>query len=199
MPPIPGLTALLAALDAGETIPGGSPLHAAMHATSQEALRIAAELNGCYHSPEEVRALLSELTGRTVPPSLQLFPPFTADFGRNIRFGEDVFVNSGCRFQDQGGIRIGDGCLLGHNTVITTLDHDMLPSRRADMHPAPVVLGRGVWFGSNVTVLPGTTIGDGAVVAAGAVVTKDVAPGAVVAGVPARVIGQVPAEEGEGA
>jgi len=192
MAEIDGLDALLAALNAGETIPGGSPHHAAMHAASQESMRITAELNGRYHSPEEMRALMSELTGREVPESFTLFPPFTADFGRNIRFGANVFVNSGCRFQDQGGIEIGDGSLIGHNAVITTLNHDMLPSRRADMHPARVVIGRGVWFGANVTVLPGVTIGDGAVVGAGAVVTKDVPASAIVVGVPAKQVGTVP-------
>lgn len=192
MAEIEGLDELLTALNAGETIPGGSPHHTAMHAASQESMRITAELNGSYHSPAEVRALLSELTGREVPATFSLFPPFTADFGKNIRFGEDVFINSGCRFQDQGGIDIGDGSLIGHNAVITTLNHDMLPSRRADMHPGRVVIGRGVWFGANVTVLPGVTIGDGAVVGAGAVVTKDVPPRAVVVGVPAKQVGTVP-------
>lgn len=113
-----------------------------------------------------------------------MFPPFTSDFGKNIHIGENVFVNSGCRFQDQGGITIGDGCLIGHNAVNTTIDHDMLPSRRADMHPAPVVLAKGVWFGANVTVMPGVTIGDGAVVGAGAVVTKDVPANAIIGGLP---------------
>ncbi|WP_255576904.1 DapH/DapD/GlmU-related protein [Cryobacterium sp. 1639] len=192
MAEIHGLDALLTALNSGETIPGGSPHHAAMHAASQESLRITAELNGRYHSPDEVRALMSELTGRPVAGSFRLFPPFSADFGKNIRFGEDVFVNSGCRFQDQGGIEIGDGSLIGHNAVITTLNHDMVPSRRADMHPARVVIGRGVWFGANVTVLPGVTIGDGAVVGAGAVVTKDVPARAVVVGVPAKQVSTVP-------
>lgn len=162
-----------------------------MHAASQESLRITADLNCRYHSPAEVRALMSELTGHEVPESFQLFPPFSADFGKNIRFGENVFVNSGCRFQDQGGIEIGDGSLIGHNAVITTLNHDMAPSRRADMHPARVVIGRGVWFGANVTVLPGVTIGEGAVVGAGAVVTKDVPARAIVVGVPAKQVGTV--------
>lgn len=192
MATIDGLEELLTALNAGESIPGGSPHHAAMHAASQEALRITAELNGQYHSPDEVRSLMSELTGSLVPESFTLFPPFSADFGKNIRFGENVFLNSGCRFQDQGGIDIGAGSLIGHNAVITTLNHDMLPSRRADMHPARVVIGEGVWFGANVTVLPGVSIGDGAVVGAGAVVTKDVPAGAVVVGVPAKQVGTVP-------
>lgn len=192
MSEIHGLDDLLTALNAGETIRGDSRLHAAMHAASQESLRITAELNGQYHSPAGVRALMSELTGVAVAESLQLFPPFSADFGKNIRFGENVFVNSGCRFQDQGGIDIGEGSLIGHNAVITTLNHDMVPSRRADMIPARVIIGRGVWFGANVTVLPGVTIGDGAVVGAGAVVTKDVAAGTIVVGVPAKQVGTVP-------
>lgn len=185
---IDGLEALLAALNAGETIRGSSPHHHAMHAVSQEALRLSAELNGRYHTPEEVVEIMSALTGVRVPDSFRLFPPFTTDFGRNTRFGEQVFVNSGCRFQDQGGIDISDGALIGHNAVITTLNHDLDPERRADMHPAPVRIGRGVWLGANVTILPGVTIGDGAVVGAGSVVTKDVAARTVVVGVPARPI-----------
>lgn len=194
MAEIEGLENLLTVLNAGHKIPGGSPLHAVMHAASQESLRITAELNGRYNSPEEVRALMSELTGNHVPHSFQLFPPFSADFGKNIHIGEDVFINSGCRFQDQGGIEIGDGSLIGHNAVITTLNHDMVASRRADMHPARVVIGCGVWFGANVTVLPGVSIGNGSVVGAGAVVTKDVPAGAIVVGVPAKQVGMVPVE-----
>lgn len=192
MAEIEGLDDLLDALNAGETIPEGSPHHAAMHEASQESLRITAALNGSCRSPDEVRALMSELTGRAVPESFRLFPPFSADFGKNIRFGDDVFINSGCRFQDQGGIDIGSGSLIGHNAVITTLNHDMTPSRRGDMHPARVVIGRGVWFGAGVTVLPGVTIEDGAVVGAGAVVTKNIPAGAIVVGVPAKQVGQVP-------
>src|SRR5699024_3802280 len=118
-------------------------------------------------------------------------PPFTADFGRNIRLGQHVFSNSGCRFQDQGGIRIGDDTLIGHNTVLATLDHDVNPVRRADMHPAPITIGRNVWIGANATVLKGVTIGEDAVVAAGSVVVEDVPEGAVVVGSPARVVRSV--------
>ena len=187
----PDLAALLAALAAGEVVPAGSPLLAAMHRTSQRALRITGELNGGYHEPDRVRELLSALTGRAVPASLTVFPPFRADFGRGITFGEDVFVNSGCAFQDQGGVTIGDGALIGHNVVLATLNHDLDPRRRQDLHPAPVVVGRGAWLGANVTVLPGVTVGEDAVVAAASVVTRDVPAGAVVVGSPARVVRSV--------
>ncbi|HJK73201.1 MAG TPA: DapH/DapD/GlmU-related protein [Methanocorpusculum sp.] len=102
--------------------------------------------------------------------------------------GKDVFINSGCHFQDQGGIYIGDGTLIGHSVVLATINHEAEPTIRASMHTKPIVLGKNVWVGSHATILPGVTVGDGAIVAAGAVVTKDVPPGTVVGGVPAKVI-----------
>ena len=182
------LADLLAALDAGETIVGGSPLHAVMHSTSQEALRVTGELNGGYHEPGRVRELLAELIGKPVDESVTVFPPLHADFGKNLTVGERVFINAGCKFQDQGGITIGDDTLIGHNSVFATLNHDLDPSRRADLHPAPIRIGRNVWIGANVTILAGVTVGDDAVVAAASVVTKDVPENAVVLGSPARVV-----------
>lgn len=179
---------LLEALDAGRTITGDSPLHHVMHRVSQDALRVTGQLNGSYHEPERVRELLAQLIGKPVDESVAVFPPFYSDFGKNITLGKRVFINSGCKFQDQGGVVIGDDCLIGHNTVLATLNHDLAPSRRADMHPAPIVIGRNVWIGANATVLSGVTIGDNAVVAAASVVTKDVPDNAVVVGSPARVV-----------
>ena len=179
---------LLKALNAGETIAGDSPLHEVMHRTSQDALRITGELNGRYHEPSRVRELLTQLTGKPVHESVTVFPPFYSEFGKNITLGERIFINSGCTLQDQGGVVIGDDSLIGHNTVMATLNHDLMPSRRTDMHPAPIVIGRSVWIGSNVTVLPGVTIGDNAVVAAASVVTKDVPKNSIVVGSPARVV-----------
>ena len=175
-------------VNSGALIEGGSEHHRFMHHAAQDAFRTTAELNAGYRTPDEVRALMSRLTGRPVPASLTIFPPFSSEFGKNLTFGEDVFVNLGCRFQDTGGITIGDGSLIGHGTTLTTLNHSVDPDRRADMQPAPIVIGRKVWLGASVTVVPGVTIGDGAIVGAGAVVTRDVPADAVVAGVPARLI-----------
>jgi acetyltransferase-like isoleucine patch superfamily enzyme len=186
------LNDLLATLNAGTTIEGASPLHSVMHDASQEALRITAEMNGAYQDPQRLRQLLSELTGTTIDESVTLFPPFYSDFGKNIALGKRIFINSGCKFQDQGGVTIGDGSLIGHNVVLATLNHDLRPSRRADMYPAPIVIGRNVWIGSNATVLPGVTVGDNAVVAAASVVTKDVPADTVVVGSPARVVRTLP-------
>ena len=105
--------------------------------------------------------------------------------------GERVFINMGCKFQDQGGITIDEGALIGHNVVLATINHDLDPAKRQSMSYAPIHIGKNVWIGANATVLAGVTIGDGAVVAAGAVVTKDVEPNTIVGGVPAKVIKKI--------
>lgn len=178
-------------MDSGRLIPAGSPIHEKMHELSQEAIRITMEINTKYHSNEEIRALMMELTGNPIDKDFGLFPPFYTDCGKNIRLGRHVFINSGCKFQDQGGITIGDDVLVGHNCVIATLNHVMDPDKRGDMVPAPVKIEDKVWIGANVTILQGVTIGEGAIVAAGAVVNRDVPPRTVVGGIPARVIKEI--------
>ncbi len=189
------LDAFLEHLSSGKPVQGGSEAHLFMHGVSQEALKITAEINGSYHTPEELRALFSKLIGQPVDDTFGLFPPFYTDCGKNIHLGKHVFINMGCKFQDQGGIFIGDGALIGHNVVLATLNHAMSPKDRATMVPASIHIGRNVWIGANATVLPGVTIGDGAIVAAGAVVTKDVPENTIVGGVPARIIQQLSEEE----
>lgn len=178
----------LAHVNRGDVIEGGSEAHQFMHAAAQEALQTVAQMNTGYCTPEELQALMTRLTGKTVDESVTVFPPFYSEFGKNLTLGRDIFINIGCRFQDTGGITIGDGTLIGHGSTLTTLNHGIDPDRRADMIPAPVVIGRKVWLGAAVTVVPGVTIGDGAIVGAGSVVTKDVPPNTIVAGVPARPI-----------
>lgn len=178
----------------GLPITGGSEIHLFMSGLAQEAMRITAELNGSYHEPEEVRRLISKLIGKPVDSSFHMFPPFYTDCGKNLTIGKEVFINSGCRFQDQGGITIKDGALIGHNVVLATLNHGFAPEDRSTTYPAPIVIGQKVWIGANATVLSGVTIGDHAIIAAGAVVTKDVPENAVVGGVPAKIIKTVTPE-----
>ena len=185
------LSEFLDHLNRGETVTGRSEAHLFMHEVSQEALRITAELNNTYHTPEELRTLMERLTGKPIDESFGMFPPFYTDCGKNITMGKNVFINAGCKFQDQGGITIGDGALIGHNVVLATLNHGMAPEKRGDLHPAPIVIGKNVWIGANATILPGVTIGDGAIIAAGAVVTKDVAANIIVGGVPAKFIKKI--------
>lgn len=170
-------------------------IHVFLNEMSNEARKITFELNNAYHTPEEVRQMLSRLFGRQVDETLRVFPPFYTDFGKNITIGKNVFINACCHFQDQGGITLGDGCLIGHNVVFATLNHGFAPADRASLYPAPIVLGKNVWVGSNSTLLQGIRIGDNAVIGAGSVVTKDVPANTIVGGVPARILRQIDTEK----
>lgn len=178
-------------MNSGEEILCGSEAHRYMGRLSQEAMKITARINSGYHEPEEIRELFSLLTGRKVDESFGMFPPFYTDCGKNIHIGRNVFFNGGCRFQDQGGIYIDDGALIGPMVVLATLNHEQDPEHRGNLFPKPIHIGKKVWIGANATVLPGVTIGDGAIVAAGAVVAKDVPSGVIVGGVPAKIIKRV--------
>lgn len=169
----------------------GSDLFEAFHKLSQEAIKITMELNCQYHKPEEIVEIFSRLTGRKIDKSFRLFPPFYTDCGENIKIGKNVFINSCCRFQDQGGISIGNDVLIGHNTTIATLNHDMNPNKRGNLTPSPVKIGNKVWIGADCTILPGVEIGDGAVIGAGSVVTKNIPSNTVAAGNPAKIIKEI--------
>ncbi len=160
----------------------------------QEAIKITMEMNSSYHTPEELREIMGRLIGKQVDDTFRLFPPFYTDLGKNITVGKNVFINSGCHFQDQGGITIGNDVLIGHNVVLATINHDLAPSQNRKNHYAPITISNNVWIGSNATILPGIRIGEWAVVAAGAVVTKNVEPYTVVGGNPAKLIKTVEKE-----
>ncbi len=175
----------------GTYVEAGSDIFEAFHKFSQEALKITSELNNNYNSPEKIRELFSKLTESEIDETFGLFPPFYTDCGKNIKIGKNVFINACCRFQDQGGIEIGDGSLIGHNTTIATLNHDFNPAKRQNLTPRPVKIGKNVWIGSDCTILPGVEIGDGAIIGAGSVVTKSIPANTIAVGNPARVIKEI--------
>ncbi len=177
----------------GTYVKEGSKLFDMFDLLSQEAINITMKINNKYHTPEEIVELMSELTGRKIDKSFRLFPPFYTDCGKNIKIGKNVFINSCCRFQDQGGIEIGDNVLIGHNVTIATLNHEINPEKRANLTPASVKIGNDVWIGADCTILPGVNIGDGAIVGAGSVVTKDVIKNTIAAGNPAKLIKKIEA------
>lgn len=175
-------------LNMGNHIEAGSEIHEYMHILSQEALKFTAELNGSYHTAEEIREIFSKIIGKLIDETVVIFPPFYTDCGKNITVGKNVFINMGCTFQDQGGIFIEDGALIGHNVVLATLNHDFNPITRQSMTPKSIHIGKNVWIGSNATILSGVSIEDGAIIAAGAVVSKNVQKNTVVGGVPAKIL-----------
>ena len=172
----------------GVYIEVGGEIFEMFNKLSQEAIKITTELNNKYHSPDEIVQIFSVLTGRKTDKTFRLFPPFYTDCGKNIKIGKNVFINSCCRFQDQGGITIGNNVLIGHNTTIATLNHDFNPLKRGNLTPQQVIIGDNVWIGADCTILPGVKIEDGAIIGAGSVVTKNVTKNCIFAGNPAKMI-----------
>jgi acetyltransferase-like isoleucine patch superfamily enzyme len=113
-----------------------------------------------------------------------------------LSIGKNTFVTGPLHVDVGAAVTIGDGVHLGHQVLLITLNHEIGPpeERCGSLIAAPIVIGDGVWIGSRVTILPGVSVGAGAIVAAGAVVTRDVPPNTMVAGIPAAVVRHLEAQ-----
>ncbi|MGY4727341.1 sugar O-acetyltransferase [Burkholderia pyrrocinia] len=171
-------------------IPRRTPESAAMVAEVKRAMAITARLNRLtFDDAADVRTLFSELIGAQVDDGFVLIPPFHATGGAGMKIGRNVFVNQNCTFYDLGGLEIGDDVMTGPNVSLITSGHPVEPSRRRDFVVAkPIAIERNVWIGAGATIIGGVTVGEHSVVAAGAVVTRDVPPNTLVGGNPATVI-----------
>ena len=136
---------------------------------------------------------LEELFGRKLD-DVRILTPFICDFGNRVEFGKNVFINHSAILSASGGIKFEDGAMSAPGLRIATINHDM-NERHTKYTYGKVTVKKNAWLGMNVTICPGVTIGEYAVVAAGAVVTKDVSDYAVVGGVPAKVIKYLDPEE----
>lgn len=151
---------------------------------------ITATLNRLdYDDTDQIRSVFSDLIGQDLDPGFSLIPPFYTTGGENIRIGRNVFINQNCTLYDLGGIDIADDVMIGPNVSLITSGHPIAPSeRRSGVTAAPISIGKNVWLGAGVTIIGGVTVGDNSVVAAGSVVTGDVAANMLVGGNPARPI-----------
>jgi acetyltransferase-like isoleucine patch superfamily enzyme len=136
----------------------------------------------------QVRERLSNIIGTEIDSTTAIFAPFHTNFGRFLKIGKHVFINHGCSFLDLGGIVIEDHVLIGPKVNLVTENHPVDPAQRKLLMGSPIVIKQNAWVGAGATILPGVTIGENAIVAAGAVVTKDVAANSIVGGVPAQFI-----------
>jgi len=135
-----------------------------------------------------IRKKLSEILGSPIDESTGIFAPFYINFGKHTTIGKNVFINHACSFLDLGGITIEDDVLIGPKVNLITENHPTDPSKRKSLLCKPIVIKRNAWIGAAATILPGVTIGENAIVAAGSVVTKNVPGNTCVAGVPAKFV-----------
>ncbi|RZJ29369.1 MAG: sugar O-acetyltransferase [Flavobacterium sp.] len=173
----------------GDTIALDDPDYPELFAVIKKAMRTTAKLNTLItDDSQEINAIFSELIGRKVDETFFLIPPFYTDFGENITIGKNVFVNHACTFMDRGGITIGDNVLIGPKVNLITTNHPIDPAQRRATISHPITIKNGAWIGVGATILPGVTIGENTIVAAGAVVTKDIPDNVVAGGIPAKII-----------
>ena len=185
---------ILERMKAGELILDTDPEYPLLYAMFVETMRLVAQLNSGYHTPQEIRMLLSRIWGQPLDETVRMFPPFHTAFGKFTKVGKGVFINFGCTFLDRGGITLEDDVFIGANVQLVTENHPEQPSVRRNVYTKPIVIRRGAWIGAGAIILPGVTIGEHSIVAAGAVVTKSVPDNVIVAGNPARVMRNIKME-----
>jgi acetyltransferase-like isoleucine patch superfamily enzyme len=138
--------------------------------------------------PGEIRRLLNGITASDIDAGTFIFPPFQINYGKNTKIGKNVFINFDCTFLDLGGITIEDNVMIAPKVSLLTEGHPVSVSERQTLTVGKIVIKKNAWIGANATILQGVTIGENSIVAAGAVVSKDVPDNTVVGGIPAKFI-----------
>lgn len=174
----------------GETISANHADGGKLREASFATMKLLWQLNTSF-DPEEIQEVFSKIIGSTVDHSLGLFPPIYINYGENLKIGKNVFINFNCTFLTLGGITIEDDVLIGPNVKLISEGHPLDPEERHSLVPGKIHIKQNAWIGAGATILPGVTIYENAVVAAGAVVTKNVPANTVVAGIPAKAIKKV--------
>jgi acetyltransferase-like isoleucine patch superfamily enzyme len=171
----------------GATISPAEPGFKFVQEEVDRTLRLCTALNACSDAVR-VRDRLGEITCAKIDESTTLFAPLHANFGRFITIGKNVFINGDCTFLALGGITIEDDVLIGPKVSLITENHPLDPAERRNLRLKPVIIKRNAWIGAGAIILPGVTVGEYSVVAAGAVVNRDVPANTVVGGVPAKIL-----------
>jgi acetyltransferase-like isoleucine patch superfamily enzyme len=174
-------------LQSGGPVRLNDPQYHEINRVLERTLKLSQQLNTA-GDIDAIRDILSEIIGETIADSTTIFAPFYTNFGKFIRIGKNVFINHACSFLDMGGITLEDEVLIGPRVNLVTENHPLDPSDRRALLTRPIVIKRNAWIGAGATILPGVTIGENSIVAAGAVVSKDVPANTIVAGIPAKVI-----------
>ncbi|CAM3661933.1 DapH/DapD/GlmU-related protein [Mucilaginibacter galii] len=174
-------------LRSGELVRLTDPEYPKVEEVVRRTIQLSADLNSATDI-DQARLILSEITGNKIDGSTTVFVPFYTNFGRFTSIGKNVFINHACSFLDLGGITIEDDVLIGSRVNLVTENHPADPAERRSLITKPIVIRRNAWIGANATILSGVTIGENAIVAAGAVVSKDVPANTIVGGIPAKFI-----------
>ena len=158
-----------------------------MREASYQTKKLLVQMNNATN-PKEIRDLLSQITATEIDESVAVFTPLYINYGKNTKIGKNVFINFDCTFLDLGGITIEDNVLIAPKVSLLSEGHPLEPENRHALVPKPIHIKKNAWIGAGATILLGVTIGENAVVASGAVVSKDVPDNTIVGGIPAKII-----------
>ena len=174
-------------LRSGKTIASNHPEVCKLREASFATKRLLVQLNSS-SDPAEIRELLSQITDSAIDETVAVFTPLYINYGKHTVIGKNVFINFDCVFLDLGGITIEDNVLIAPKVSLLSEGHPVSPDERHSLVPGHIRIRKNAWIGAGATILPGVTIGENAVMAAGAVVSKDVPANTVVGGIPAKHI-----------
>ena len=180
-------TDILERLKLGEAIRLNDPEYYKINEIVSRTIKLSQQLN-VSDNIDAVRQFLSEIIGTKIDESTTVFPPFYTNFGKFISIGKNVFINHACSFLDMGGITIEDEVLIGPKVNLITENHPIDPNDRRALITKPILIKRRAWIGAGAIILPGVTVGENSIIAAGAVVSKDVPNNVIVGGIPAKII-----------
>ena len=180
--------AIFERMKAGGPIRKDDPEYGKFSEVVSRTISLCVQMNAVATDLDDVRKKLGEIIGTEIDQTTTIFPPFYTNFGRSISLGKNVFINHACSFLDIGGITIEDDVQIGPRVNLTSENHPLDPQDRKTLLLGSILIQRNAWIGAGASILPGVTIGENAVVAAGAVVSRDVPANTVVAGIPAKVV-----------
>lgn len=171
----------------GETISSSNPEAYKLREASFATKTLLVQMNNS-SDPAEIRDLLSQITGSEIDETVTVFTPLYINYGKHTKIGKNVFINFDCVFLDLGGITIEDNVLIAPKASLLSEGHPISSEERQSLVTGHIHIKKNAWIGAGATILPGVTIGENAVVAAGAVVSKNVPSNTVVGGIPAKSI-----------
>ena len=174
-------------MQAGEVVPFSDPQYSLVGESGIRTLELLLKYNST-SDPDELRRIWGEISGTVMDPTSYIQVPLMVNHGEFVTLGKNIYINHACSMLTLGRITIEDDVLIGPKVNLITEGHPIDRDNRKALEVKPVVIKRNAWLGAGVTILPGVTVGENSIVAAGAVVNRDVPANTVVGGIPAKII-----------
>ncbi len=174
-------------MQAGEQVPFSDPQFTQVSESGLRTTELLVKYNNT-SDPDILRKIWGDLSGKEMDATSYIQIPLMVNHAEFVTLGKNIYINHACTMLALGTITIEDDVLIGPKANLITESHPIDPNNRKAMEVKPIVIKKNAWLGAAVTVLPGVTVGENSIVAAGAIVNKDVPPNTIVAGVPAKVV-----------